>query len=81
MRTTIDAAGRIVVPKALRVAMGFQPGQQVDIVFSDSRLEVEIAPLDAMVTTDSGWPVITPVDPPEPLTDDIVREAIEATRR
>jgi len=31
MRTTIDAVGRIVVPKPLRDALGLTPGTSVDI--------------------------------------------------
>lgn len=31
MQTTIDAAGRIVVPKALRDELGFGPGVPVEI--------------------------------------------------
>lgn len=31
MQTTIDAAGRIVVPKALRDELGLTPGSTIDI--------------------------------------------------
>ena len=43
MRTTIDQAGRIVVPKALREALNLKPGQALDIRLGDGRLEVEVA--------------------------------------
>ena len=43
MHTTIDADGWIVVPKALRQALGLEPGQLLDIRAGDGRLEIEIA--------------------------------------
>ena len=46
MKTTIDAAGRVVVPKALRRAIGLQPGSEVEMRVSDGRIEMEPAPLD-----------------------------------
>lgn len=83
MRTTIDAAGRIVVPKALRDAMGLDAGRQVDIVFTDGRLEIEVAPANVRVeTVDDGLPTIAYNDDEvPPLTDDMIRDTIEATRR
>src|SRR6266849_5315465 len=43
MRTTIDAAGRVVVPKALRDALGLGAGQAVEITIADGRLEIDPA--------------------------------------
>jgi AbrB family looped-hinge helix DNA binding protein len=42
MRTTIDAAGRIVVPKPLREELGFGPGTELDVRAVDGRLEVVV---------------------------------------
>ncbi|MDN5716561.1 MAG: AbrB/MazE/SpoVT family DNA-binding domain-containing protein [Janibacter sp.] len=81
MRTTIDGAGRIVVPKALRDAMRVQAGQQVDIVFTDGRLEIEVAPTEARVVSDDEGVRIVPEEPLPPLTDEVVRAALEHTRR
>lgn len=44
MKATIDAAGRIVVPKPLRQALGLKAGQPLEIRAGDGRLEIEIAP-------------------------------------
>ncbi|HLR93184.1 MAG TPA: AbrB/MazE/SpoVT family DNA-binding domain-containing protein [Jiangellaceae bacterium] len=80
-RTTVDAAGRLVVPKELRVALGLEPGRAVDIVFTDGRLEIELAPVEAQVVREEGLPRITAVEQPPPLSDREIREAIESTRR
>jgi len=81
MRTTIYAAGRIVVPKALRDAMGLAAGRSIDVVFIDGRLEIEVAPADVEVVTGDGLPRLVPREALPPLTDEIVRATLEATRR
>lgn len=81
MRTTIDAAGRVVVPKALRDAMHLRPGQSIDIVFADGRLEIEVAAADVRIADIGGFPVAEPVDDLPPLSVDLVRETLEVTRR
>lgn len=47
MRTTIDSAGRIIIPKRLRDDLGFRPGP-VDIVADGSGLRIEPAHGDAV---------------------------------
>ena len=82
MRTTIDGAGRIVVPKALRDAMGLSSGRAIDLVFVEGRIEIELAPADVdVVTSRSQLPKLVPKTPLPPLTDDDVRAAIDAVRR
>ncbi|BDH59627.1 AbrB/MazE/SpoVT family DNA-binding domain-containing protein [Tsukamurella sp. PLM1] len=81
MRTTIDGAGRIVVPKAIRDAMGLTAGRAVDVTFADGRIEIEIAPAKVHVDTSGRLPVIRAEEPMEPLTDEIVRTTLEAVRR
>src|SRR2546428_350068 len=41
MKAVIDRAGRIVVPKPLRQALGLKPGQPLEIRAGDGRLEIE----------------------------------------
>ena len=81
MRTTIDAAGRIVVPKPLRDAMGLAAGRAIDMVFTDGRIEIELAPVEVELDTSGRLPrLVASEDQPE-LTDQQVRDALEATRR
>jgi len=42
MRTTIDAAGRLVVPKRLRDELGLTPGAELEIAAVDGHLEVAV---------------------------------------
>ena len=82
MRTTIDGAGRIVVPKSVRDAMGLTAGRQIDVVYTDGKIEIEIAPAEVEIEmSESGIPrIVYQGDVPE-LTDEMVRDTIEATRR
>jgi len=81
MRTTIDAAGRIVVPKPVRDAMGLTAGRAIDVVYTDGRIEIELAPADVTIDTEEGMPRLLPNERLEDLTDEQVRDVLEATRR
>ncbi len=81
MLTTMDTAGRIVVPKSLRVALGLRGGETLNIVARDGRIEIEPAPTP-MRLEGSGQDVFAVSDETlPPLTDDDVRAVIEQSRR
>jgi AbrB family looped-hinge helix DNA binding protein len=81
MRTTIDAAGRIVVPKAVRDAMGLTAGRAIDVVFTEGRIEIELAPAEVTMQVEDGLPRLVPTGELPELTDEQVRDTVEATRR
>ena len=81
MRTTIDAAGRVVVPKSIRDAMGLGAGQEVDIMFTDGRIEIEIATAKVHLEKSGRVPVIVYDEDLPELDENIVRETLEAVRR
>ena len=78
METTIDSAGRIVVPKALRDALGLVPGSTVDISAYGDGLHVSPGGRTARIVEEDGKLVIageTVVD------DEVVYRLIDAGRR
>lgn len=81
MKSTIDAAGRIVVPKALRLALGLKPGQSLEIRAGDGRLEIEVAPTPMRLRKHGKGMVAVPDEVLPPLTSDLVRETLERVRR
>ncbi|MEW6689341.1 MAG: AbrB/MazE/SpoVT family DNA-binding domain-containing protein [Pseudomonadota bacterium] len=81
MRTTIDAAGRVVIPKALRERLGLLGGRAVDVREREGRLEIEPAPTPMELVRRGRHRVAVPTRKLPPLTDEIVRDTIEQLRR
>jgi AbrB family looped-hinge helix DNA binding protein len=81
MKTAIDAAGRIVVPKPLREALGLKPGQLLEIRAGEGRLEIEIAPTPMRLEKRGKGVVAVPETELPALTAEQVRETLERTRR
>ncbi|MGH2758445.1 MAG: AbrB/MazE/SpoVT family DNA-binding domain-containing protein [Actinomycetota bacterium] len=81
MRTTIDSAGRIVIPKAIRDELGLRGGEELEVVERDGRIEIEAVPT-AMRLVKKGTVLVAETEEPVPaLTDRIVRDTLEKTRR
>jgi AbrB family looped-hinge helix DNA binding protein len=81
MKVTIDAAGRIVVPKPLRQALGLKPGQPLEIRAGEGRLEIEIAATPVKLQKRGKGVVAVPDAELPPLTAEEVRETLERVRR
>lgn len=81
MRSTIDAAGRLVVPKAARDELGLAPGTELEVTVVDRRIELEV-PATPMRLEEREHGVVAVTDREMPvLTTDQVRETLERVRR
>ena len=81
MRTTIDRAGRIGVPKSLRESLGLKPGQPLEIRANDGGLEIAIAATAMQLTKRGKGVVAVPTVALPRLTADEVRVTLERIRR
>jgi AbrB family looped-hinge helix DNA binding protein len=72
MRTTIDAAGRVVIPKEVRTEAGIRPGMTVDVRWRDGRIEIEPAPLPVKLVRKGRLLVAVPLGEVDPLTTETV---------
>lgn len=79
MRTTIDMAGRLVVPKPLREQLGFAAGTELELTAVDGRLEVAVP--SRVRVEDGPHGVRFAADTEERLDAEKVRELMERGRR
>jgi AbrB family looped-hinge helix DNA binding protein len=80
MRATIDAAGRLVVPKPLRQAVGLHAGSEVEIRVSDGRIEMEPAPLEVRFERRGGVLVAVPARPVPQMPAALVKRTTTSLR-
>jgi len=80
MKTTIDSAGRLVVPKTIRDACGLEPGSDIEIRAAEGRIEIELAPLEVTLERRGRLVVAVPAKPVARLTAREVEETIEKVR-
>lgn len=78
MKTTIDAAGRIVIPKQLRDAVGLEPGAEVDVSLYGAGIQLIPGGRTARLVRKNGHLVATGEGI---LGDDDVFALIDAGRR
>jgi AbrB family looped-hinge helix DNA binding protein len=78
VKTTIDKAGRIVVPKALREAVGLTPGTTVDISEYGDGLHLAVGGRTGRLVEEDGLLVATGETR---IDDEIMFRLIDAGRR
>lgn len=82
MIVTIDNAGRMVIPKVFREALGLRPGEPLQIDVVEGRIVIEHEPVEWEVVVRDGFPVLSSADESRlpKITDDMLRETLEAVR-
>lgn len=77
MRTTIDRAGRLVIPRSLRDRIGLTGGGEVELELDGAA--VRVSPVAGSVLREMGGLLFIPAGG-TPVTGPAVRELIDADR-
>lgn len=78
-RVSIDAAGRVIVPEAVRQEAGIKPGMELEIRCREGRVEIEPV-REVRIERHGKVLVAIPEEPAEPLTEATVRKTLEELR-
>lgn len=70
-----------MIPKRIRERLGLRGNDQVEITERNGRIEIEPAPTGVELVREGSVLVARPERPIPPLTDEIVRETLDRTRR
>lgn len=81
MRTTIDAAGRVVIPKAVRDALHLEGGTALEVRLHDGWVELEPAATPMRLEPRGRGQVATSEVSLPAIDEDDVRAVIESQRR
>ena len=80
MNTTIDRAGRLVVPKPIREAAHLQPGTRVRIQLVDGCVQIEPLPLKVTLKRTGRMVVAVPKEEEPVLKASDIEESLAAVR-
>ena len=83
MKTTIDHAGRVVIPKAVREAANLAAGAELEIRVVGDRIEIEPVPLKVKFVRRGGFTIAVAEHAQRKLTDvevESVRQALQKER-
>ncbi len=80
MTVTMDRAGRLVIPKALRKEAGLLPGAPMRIRVRDGRIEIDPPVVRFRTVEKMGFLVAEALDPIPPLTAEEVRRTLRDLR-
>ena len=80
MKTTIDRAGRVVIPKAIRERAGLQPGMELEITVDNGCVALQPPPPQGRTVYEDGLPYWEPPPGTRPFTTEELNEWIRQDR-
>ena len=81
MVTTMDSAGRLVIPREIRREAGLEPDTPLDVRWRDGVIEIEPQPLDVTMEKRGRLTIAVPRSNIRPLTGATVERTRRAVRR
>jgi AbrB family looped-hinge helix DNA binding protein len=81
MKTTIDAAGRLVIPKEIRRQARLEAGTPLEVRWQDGRIEIEPVPLPVRLVRKGRLVIAVPETAVEQLASKTVEETRQALAR
>ena len=58
MKATVDAVGRIVIPKRIRDRLGIEVGAELEVVETETGIRVEVASVTPRIVRSAGRRVV-----------------------
>ena len=81
MKTTIDHAGRLVIPKDIRREAGIKPGMPLEVRWEKGAIAITPAPLEVKLQRKGRLLVAIPVKETPRLSADTVERSRKAIRK
>lgn len=79
-QTTIDSAGRLVLPKAVTDEAGILPGMTLQITVQEGKVEIEPLPHEINIVQRGPLWIAVPVEEGPPLSEATVEQVLRKVR-
>jgi AbrB family looped-hinge helix DNA binding protein len=80
IQTTIDSAGRLVLPKVVRAEAGILPGMTLRITVQEGKVELEPLPREVKLVQRGPLWIAVPVEEGPPLSEATVEQVLRKVR-